>query len=303
MDKKVIIVAGPTASGKSALGLEIAAQTNGVIVNCDSMQIYRELPILTAQPSAEEQGDIAHRLYGVLKGAEACSVGRWRDLAVVEIEQILSQGKQPIVLGGTGLYVKALMEGLSKIPDVSRQFRLEATELYDQIGPDGLVKRIADTCTQTADQLKTNDRQRIIRAWEVFLATGKSLSTWQREHPPFASEGYSFQTVLVSPSRDELYERCDKRFLSMIDQGAMEEVSALLALDLDPDLPVMRAIGVPEIKAYLDGMLSKEEMIASAQQATRRYAKRQLTWLRNQIDCEIKLQSPDEIESFIAKIR
>ena len=302
MKKKVIIVAGPTASGKSALGLEIATKTNGVIINCDSMQIYRELPILTAQPSEVEMGEIEHRLYGVMLGSQACSVGYWRELAVMEIERAFALGKQPIILGGTGLYIRALMEGLSKIPEVSKQHRFEATTTYDQIGPEGLIDKIGEISPDSAKQLGFNDRQRIIRAWEVILATGRGLSEWQKQNPPKAEEGYVFRTVLVSPPREELYARCDKRFELMVGQGALAEVEALLAMKIEPSLPVMRAIGVPEIRSYLEGIVGYQEMVALAQQSTRRYAKRQLTWLRNQTDHEIKLQSSDEFHSYIAKI-
>ncbi|MDA9008691.1 tRNA (adenosine(37)-N6)-dimethylallyltransferase MiaA [Alphaproteobacteria bacterium] len=299
MEKKVIIVAGATASGKSALGLEIAERTDGVIINCDSMQIYKELPIVTAQPQPDEMAGVEHRLYGALFGSTACSVGLWRELAIREIEDVFSQGKQPIILGGTGFYIRALMEGLSKIPDVSKEVRQEATEAYEVLGPEGLVADIAVVSPETAAQLKQNDRQRIIRAWEVYLATGKGLVEWQKENPPEVKEGYSFQSVLLYPERAELYQRCDKRFSMMVHNGAIEEVEALLALGLDPSLPVLRAIGVPEIRSFVEGIVEFDQMVAMAQQSTRRYAKRQLTWLRNQMKFEIKLQNTDQFKNLV----
>ncbi len=302
MEKKVIIVAGATASGKSALGLEIAERTNGVIINCDSMQIYKELPIVTAQPQPEEMAGIEHRLYGALPGSTACSVGLWRELAIKEIELVFSQSKQPIILGGTGFYIRALMEGLSKIPDVPKDVRQEATERYDERGPDGLVADIAVVSPDTAAQLRQNDRQRIIRAWEVYLATGKGLSEWQKENPPEVTEGYSFQSVLLSPDRAELYQRCDQRFAMMAQNGAIEEVETLVALGLDPSLPVLRAIGVPEIRGFIEGTMEFDQMVAMAQQSTRRYAKRQLTWLRNQMEFEIILQNKDQFKNLVLSI-
>jgi tRNA dimethylallyltransferase len=297
MNKQVIIVAGPTASGKSELGLLLARQMNGVIINADSMQVYRELPILTAQPGKDDLGLADHRLYGTLSAAEACSVGRWRSMAVQQIDRCHAEGRTPLILGGTGLYIKALMEGLSPVPEISIEFRVQATEDYDKLGPVGLVEKIRGHDPHMAQALRANDRQRIIRAWEVWLATGKSLLQWQHLHPPVAHEGYDFHTVLLCPERDLIYQRCDQRFEKMIAEGGVEEVQSFLSLELSPSLPLMRAIGVIEIKNYLNGEWTFEQMVAASKQATRRYAKRQLTWLRNQLDFEIKLQSVADFET------
>jgi tRNA dimethylallyltransferase len=298
--KTVLIVAGPTASGKSALGLRLAEALNGVIINADSMQIYSELPILTAQPDADEQSRAEHRLYSALSGLDSCSAGRWRDLAVCEIDQCHEAGQMPIILGGTGLYIKVLMEGLSRIPDVPQSFRDDASITYEKIGPEAVIDLVASCDPVSAATLKPNDRQRIIRAWEVIQATGKSLSQWQRENPPDAKEGYNFRTIAVLPEREEVYRRCNLRFEQMVQQGGIEEVESFLKLTPAPDLPLMRAIGVPEVCEYLVGGLGWDEMVKMAQQATRRYAKRQLTWIRNQINIEIKLQNLEEIDTIVA---
>ena len=278
----VVVIAGPTASGKSALALALAETLDGVIINADSMQVYRELKILTARPGDEDLARAPHRLYGVLSGLEACSAGRWRELALGEIESALSAGKLPILVGGTGLYIKALQEGLAQIPAVPPEVRASATERYDSIGGDAFWAELNERDPQLAARLPASDRQRLIRAWEVLEATGRTLGQWIAEQPERPAP-YRFQNILVLPPRDQLYQNCDQRFEAMIEEGAIEEVRALRDLILPPTLPVMKCLGVSELIAVLEGRETMPKAIAAAQQRTRRYAKRQLTWLRNQV--------------------
>lgn len=270
---------GPTASGKSARALAIAQERGGVIINADAMQVYAELRILTARPSVEDEAVVPHRLYGVLPAREACSAARWLVLAAEAIRETWAQGKLPVVTGGTGLYLKALQEGLSPIPDVGADIRAEATRLYTEQGAGALQERDP----AMAKRLKGGDSQRHTRALEVWLATGKSLAYWQRKPREVMFPEAEFSVEVVMQERAELYRRCDARFLVMLEQGALEEVKALKALNLSTDLPAMRAVGVPELVAYLEGKMSLDEATAKAQQATRNYAKRQLTWFRNQL--------------------
>lgn len=278
----VIIVTGPTACGKSGLALALAKAFNGVVINADSMQTYRELSILTARPDDQTLAQAPHRLYGVIPGAEACSAGRWRDLAVAEIDAALAAGKRPIVVGGTGLYLRVLEQGLAEVPDVPATVRAAAEALHAELGGTGFHEALSQFDPVMAARLRPGDTQRLIRAWEVRQATGQSLADWQdaqKSIPP----AYRFLRLVFMPARDALYQACDARFQQMVTKGAEEEVRAVLSLGLDPALPVMKAVGVPELGRYLAGQQSLETAIADAQQATRRYAKRQFTWLRNQL--------------------
>jgi tRNA dimethylallyltransferase len=273
------IICGPTASGKSARALAIAQATGGVIINADAMQVYRELRIITARPAPREEAAAPHLLYGVLSAREACSAARWLELAQVAIDSALAAGRLPVVTGGTGLYLKALMEGLSDIPRVSPETRAKAKALWESEGAAAL--RTRDPLMES--RLKPGDKQRHIRALEVLLATGKSLSYWQflKRKRPYGD--VRFETEGIEVPREELYRRCDARFLAMIEAGAVEEARALMALGLSPDLPAMRAVGVPELTLHLQGQWSLDEAIIRAQQATRNYAKRQITWFRHQL--------------------
>lgn len=283
--RPVVLVAGPTASGKSNLAADVAAVFGGVVINADSMQVYRELNIITARPGAEDLSKAPHRLYGVLSGAERCSAAHWRALALAEIEEAFAAGLLPVVAGGTGLYLKALEEGLAPVPEIPEQLRKETRERYEALGPEAFHASLAERDPEMAARLKTGDTQRLLRAWEVLEATGESLAEWQaRQVPadPSQDPGLSFLKLAVIPERETLYARCDARFAAMAELGAIEEVEALLSLGLDPDLPVMKAIGVREFGAYLRGEIPLEAAVSKAQQETRRYAKRQMTWLRHQ---------------------
>lgn len=277
----VLMIAGPTASGKSALALALAEAAGGVIVNADSMQVYRELHILTARPDAAALARVPHRLYGVLSAVEACSVGRWRLMALDEITAAHAEGALPILAGGTGLYLKALMSGLAELPEIPAAIRAAAGARHAALGGAAFHAELAARDPAAAARLRPSDRQRLIRAWEVIEATGRSLADWQ--DGTAGAGDMTILPILVLPPRAALYAACDARVAAMIEARALEEVRALLALRLDPALPAMKAIGVRELGAVLDGTASLAEATARMQQATRNYAKRQLTWLRHQM--------------------
>ena len=282
-DRPVVLVGGPTASGKSALALDLAEALDGVVVNADSMQVYRDLAVVTARPGAEDLARAPHRLYGTVDGAERCSAARWREMAVAEIDAAHADGRLPIVAGGTGLYLRALTDGLSDIPDVPEAVRTETMARHAELGGAAFHAALAERDPVMAARLNPGDSQRLIRAWEVLEATGRSLADWQAEPVSGPPPGYRFRTIVLVPPRAPLYAACDRRFAAMMETGAVEEVAALLARHLDPALPVMKVLGVPEIARFLAGETDRDTAIAQAQQATRRYAKRQLTWFRNQV--------------------
>ncbi len=277
----ILIVCGATASGKSALALKLAKERGGVIINADSQQLYAELRILTARPSPEEEAQAPHRLYGILPATESASAGVWLRYAKMEIDWALSQGLTPILVGGTGMYLKALTEGIAHIPDVPPELRAQAKADLEAMGGEAFLARLQAIDPET--RIRPSDTQRLIRAYEVWLATARPLTQWQRQgkEAPYPKE--RFEVIRVELPREELYVRIDRRARAMIEAGAVEEVRALLALRLPPDLPAMRIIGVPELREYLEGRAALEEAIALMQQHTRNYAKRQLTWFRHQL--------------------
>lgn len=281
--QKMILVAGPTAAGKSATALDLAHKNNGAIINADAMQIYEGLPILSAQPLPEERKQCPHALYGVLNPAMASSAGIWLGLAQQAILEAHEAGHTPILVGGTGLYFRALLGGLADIPPIPEAKRAETKTLYDEIGEQKFRAELAKLDPDSATRIARNDRQRLIRAYEVARHTGKTLGEWQKRGSRLeAREENDYELHLLTPPREELYTACDRRFLRMIEQGAIEEVRNFLTRGLSPELPAMKTIGVREIGAYLRGEIALDEAIAKAQQATRNYAKRQLTWFRNQ---------------------
>jgi tRNA dimethylallyltransferase len=277
---KAVLIAGPTASGKSAAASNLAASLRGTVINADSMQVYRELAILTARPAAADMARAPHRLYGIVSANEVYSVGRWLEDAACAIGEAEGEGRVPILVGGTGLYFKALIEGLAPVPDVPPEIREYWRDQAEKVGTEGLYRELSVRDPAMAARLRPTDPQRIVRALEVIDATSVSLSEWQGERaaPVLAPE--AVLKLVIAPEREALYAATDARFDSMIEQGAIEEVRALLALGLDPGLPAMRAHGVRELAAYLSGMSSRAEAIAKAKTETRRYAKRQMTWLR-----------------------
>lgn len=277
-----LIIAGPTASGKSALAVELARQLDGVVINADSMQVYRELRILTARPSAAEEAAVPHALYGVRAAAEPGSAAWWRSAALLDMDAARAAGRLPILCGGTGLYLQALTQGLADIPDPGADARAEARALLAEIGPAALHARLAEADPATAATLRPSDGQRLARAWEVWRGTGQGLAAWlaaSHAHAP-ARPAWSFRMMLLDPPRDMLRNAIEKRFAAMLKEGAVQEAAALLALRLDPALPALRAVGMTELSAHLRGELTLEEARRRAVLASGQYAKRQATWFR-----------------------
>ena len=272
-----MIVAGPTASGKSALAVAVARALGGVVINADSMQAYRDLRILTARPTPEEEMLCPHALYGLRDAGEPGSVAWWRDAAVAAMRAAWAEGRLPILCGGTGLYFAALTDGLTDIPDPGAAARVAARGLLAEIGPAALHARLAARDSCTAALLRPTDSQRLARAWEVLEGTGRGLAAW-REGARLAPAPARFAAVLLAPEREGLRAAIEGRFAGMLRQGAVTEVAALLARDLPPGLPAMRAHGVPELVAYLRGEVGLAEAAARAIRAQQRYSKRQATW-------------------------
>jgi tRNA dimethylallyltransferase len=285
----VILVAGPTASGKSVLALELAVALGGTIINADALQTYRDLRILSARPDDMALARAPHRLYGYLDAAERGSVGRWRALALSEIAASHRAGRLPIVVGGTGLYLRALQHGLAAIPAIPAAIREEAAQLYRTLGGVAFRERLAALDPVAANRLPPGDSQRLMRAFEVVRATGRPIGEWHSGTAP--APPYRFASVLLAPPREALYAACNARFLGMIAQGALDEAAALAARGLDPTLPAMKAVGVPELLRHWQGDITLDETVAAAQQATRRYAKRQMTWFRHQMAPDLVLQT------------
>lgn len=281
----VIVVAGPTASGKSALALDLAREFGGCVINADSMQVYRELRVLTARPSEADEAAAPHALYGVLPGREVCSAGRWVDMAAEAIAAARAAGQVPIVVGGTGLYLRALVHGLSPIPPIPGAIRAEARARMAEMGKAAFHAMLAAHDPETARRLPVGDAQRQVRAWEVLRATGRSITDWQRE-PDVRRVSGRFFTILMAPPRDVLYDRCDRRLDLMMEMGALDEVRALDALDLPEDAPVMKVLGVPELRAAVRGEVEITAAVRNAKTATRRFAKRQMTWFRGQLHAD-----------------
>jgi tRNA dimethylallyltransferase len=274
-----LLVAGPTASGKSALALAIAERIGGTIVNTDSMQVYRELRVLTARPTADDERRIPHLLYGVRSAAEAGSVAWWRDMALAAMHKIREAGRIPILTGGTGMYFAALTDGLAEIPDPGPAARDEARRLLADHGPAELHASLTHVDPATAARLNPGDGQRIARAWEVWRGTGFGLAAWQGQRTPPAP--WDFAAILLDPPRDALRTAIAGRFDAMLAQGALEEVRALLTLGLETSLPAMRAHGVPELSSYLKGVIPLHEARRRTELVTGQYTKRQATWFRH----------------------
>ncbi len=272
------LIAGPTASGKSALALSLAESSGGIIINADSAQIYRDLPVLSAAPDAADEARADHRLYGERDGALPCSAADWAALAKAEIGKTHALGKLPILVGGTGLYLRTLLNGIAPVPSIDADIRR-------LVRSRAVAANRADLETldpEAAARLGAADTTRIARSLEVVKSTGRTLRDWQSRKAGGIGGEVALRPLILLPLRDWLYARCDDRFAAMVEQGAIGEVERLLARNLDPDLPVMRAIGVPEIAAFLRGEIGRAAMIAAGQQATRRYAKRQYTWFAHQ---------------------
>lgn len=281
LSTEVVLVAGPTASGKSALALDLAERFGGVVINADAMQVYREMRVLTARPDTATEERAPHRLYGFRPVAEAFSAARWRERAVAEIRSAHAAGKLPVVVGGTGLYLKALTDGLSPVPEIPGEVRARIRARMEEIGPGKFHAELATRDPAMAARLRPSDPQRLARAMEVLEATGTSLAEWQGRGS--ADEGFRFLTLLLLPPREVLHDACDARFRGMVQAGALDEARAMRGLELDPALPAIRAVGLRELIRHLDGEIGIEKAVALAQAATRQYAKRQITWFRKQL--------------------
>lgn len=299
-----VLIAGPTASGKSALGLALAAQLGGEIVNADSMQVYQDLRVVTARPEREDETAYPHHLYGHVSGAEVFSTGRWLADATEAISDIGDRGRVPIVLGGTGLYFKALTKGFVEVPAIPQAIRHQTRAEVDDIGPVAAHKLLLAVDPRWAAQVHENDPQRIARGLEVYRATGRALTSWHEDpvEPPLAMPMIK---VVLEPDRDWLRDRIARRFATMMEEGALEEVAALLSRGYSPSLPVMKALGVPELAQHLRGDMPLEDAIAMASTRSRQYAKRQSTWFRQQMIAWNSIYAQDlerkitEIFSFI----
>jgi len=279
----VILIAGPTASGKSALALELAAKLGGVIINADSMQVYRDLRIITARPTPDDEKRMPHRLYGHVDAAENYSVGRWFGEAAAALADTFGQGRPAIVTGGTGLYFSTLTRGIAAVPPVPAEIRRVVRNRLTAEGVAALHEELRKCDPATAARLKPGDRARITRALEVVLATGRSLTQWHEDNMPARLDLAAAAKVFLMPNRDELGLRIDARFDAMMAAGALEEVRALAARNLDTNLPAMKAHGVPWLIRHLKGEIAMAEAVTQAKRDTRRYTKRQATWFRNQL--------------------
>lgn len=313
-----LLIAGPTASGKSALALALAERLGGVVINTDSMQLYRELRVITARPTEAEEARVPHRLYGVRPSAEAASVAWWRAAALAEMDQARAADQLPILCGGTGMYFAALTQGLSDIPPIPGDARAEARRLLAEEGPAALHVRLAALDPETAARLRPSDSQRIARAFEVVRGTGRGLAAWQAEGGTGPAP-WRFAAIRIDPRREALRAAIATRWSAMIAGGAIEEVRALSAQRLDPALPAMRAHGVPELIAMLEGRLSLEDASRRAMLNTGQYTKRQATWFRHHAladvsathmihariagDAQFSESFSDEVFAFVDRLR
>ncbi len=278
-----VLIAGPTASGKSKLALKIAQEIDGVIINADSMQVYSVLDVLSARPLGEDMAQVEHFLYGFLSPTERCSTGVWLRKVAKLLSRDDLKNKNKIFVGGTGLYFKALIDGFIEIPEISPQLIEEIEVLVAPLSRQQRKNLLVERDPEMAKILLEPDRQRLVRALSVLAQTGRSLASWQKDEQRGLLGSYSLKKIVLNPAREVLNERIKKRFLFMLESGAVEEVKKILSLDIDPSMPAMKAIGVREISGWLAGDFNKEEAIEKAIIASRQYAKRQRTWFRRQM--------------------
>lgn len=288
-----LLIHGPTASGKTELAIELAKALDGEVVNADSMQVYRDLSVLSARPSEAEMAGVPHHLFGHVDASAPYSTGAWLDEARRVIEQLERRGKRAVIVGGTGLYFLSLVRGLSEIPPVPEEIRAEVRAIAQAEGASGLRMRLDPVDPDSAARLGNGDRQRLARALEVYMATGKPIGAFQGARtPPLLADG-EWLGIALTPPRARLYARIDRRFEGMMMQGAMDEARALVARGLDPDLPAMKAHGMPWLAAFIRGEISAEEAAEHAKRDTRRYAKRQFTWIGRQFPFWVRIPSPN----------
>ena len=301
----VIVIAGPTASGKSALALALAEVFDGTVINADSMQVYRELRVLTARPGLADTRRAPHRLYGVMSAHQACNAARWRAMALAAIERERRKGRLPILVGGTGLYLRALMEGIAPVPEIPEAVRARARARHQELGGEAFRAELVARDPSMA-KLPAGDTQRLVRAYEVIEATGRSLSLFRRVPP--ARSANRFATILIQPPRETLVQTIAARCRRMVAEGAIEEVRSLLAMGLAVDRPALKALGVREIAQFLAGAIDETAMLAAFAIATRQYAKRQATWFRHQLEAEVIISAQlseslhENMFSFVRKV-
>ena len=300
---EIILIAGPTASGKSALALVLAEKLGGIIVNADSMQVYRDLRIITARPTPQDEQRAPHRLYGYIDAAENYSVGRWCTEAAAALAATERYGRAAIIVGGTGLYFNALTRGLTAVPPIPAEIRDKVRARLARDGVGALHRELKQRDPAAAARLMPGDRARIARALEVVLATGRSLLDWHGEGKPASLDPTRAAKVFLMPGRDQLLRRIDARFDAMIAAGAIEEVRALVARDLAPELPAMKAHGVPWLMRHLRGEISLAEAVEGGQRETRQYTKRQATWFRNQLPEFVWAEPEQAIAAIEAQLR
>jgi len=292
--KDVIILTGPTASGKSRFAVNFAIKNKNIdIINADSMQVYLEIPITSAQPDKEDLINANHKKYGFLNGNIQLTVGKWIEIIVQEIKTSHENERIPMLVGGSAMYIRLLIDGMANIPNITKETSQEVYEIYKILGKDGFYQKLI-TQDQKSIKIKPNDTQRTFRAFEVFHQTGKSIFELQANKAQSELSNYNLHKILLMPTRDEIYKSCNQRFLDMIKNGALEEIEKLIKLQYSRQLSIHKAIGVPEIISYLENEINKEKMIEKAQQHTRNYSKRQSTWFVNKFqDFDLFIKAHD----------
>lgn len=303
---RYVMICGPTAAGKSGAALALAERWGGTVINADSMQLYRDLRVVTARPDAADEALVPHRLYGVVDGGERASVAAWLEMLAREVETARRAGSLPIVVGGTGMYLQAALQGIAPIPDVPKEIHRACLDELAVLGGAAFRAALAARDPETASRLFDGDSQRLVRAMGVVRATGRPISAWQSDPHEGALDGVPL-CLAVMPPREDTYRRIDQRFVTMMEEGAVEEVVMLAARGLDPSLPVMKAIGVREIMAMQGGEISRERAVELASRDSRRYAKRQMTWIRNNYTSQMTISEKfskrieEEIFSILSK--
>ena len=304
LKKNIFFITGPTAIGKSSLAIRIAKKNKGIIVNADSMQVYSNLEILTARPSKKDQNEIKHELYGYVDGANRYNVAKWINDILKIIEDNEKKNKSSIIVGGTGMYIDSLLNGLIDMPEISESIKEESFNLLNTIGEEKFINLISEIDSESLINISTKDSSRMRRVWEVYKATGETYSFWKNKKNKIFLKNFSYKLFLFTPPRDKVYQNVNTRFKKMIKEGAIDEVKKLINLKLDNSLPLMRAHGVPEISGYLHNKITLQEAEDKAQQVTRNYVKRQLTWWRSSSIPihQVFHQFPNEIDENLIKI-